>query len=67
MFKPQEKPTALKREHPALQKKKFMNFFPCLWGSFALLDPDWDCESGYGSRDLIESRSTTRIYTKDTT
>jgi hypothetical protein len=42
MSKLQEKPSALKREHPALQKMKFMNFFLCLWVIFALLDPDSD-------------------------
>jgi hypothetical protein len=39
MSKIQRKPSALKREHPALQKMKFSNFFLCLWVSFALLDP----------------------------
>jgi hypothetical protein len=29
-----------KREHPALQKMKFMNFFLFFWVFFALLDPD---------------------------
>jgi hypothetical protein len=38
-----EKPSALKREHPALQKMQFINFFLCLWVIFALLDPDPDC------------------------
>ncbi len=42
-----EKPSALKREYRALQKMKFINFFLCLWVSFALLDPDPDCESRY--------------------
>jgi hypothetical protein len=53
-FKLQEKPSALKREHPAVK------FFQCLWVIFALLDTDPDCESGsrYGSRDPIESGST---------
>ncbi len=37
----QKKPSALKREHPALQKMKFVNFFLFLWAIFALLDPDW--------------------------
>jgi hypothetical protein len=40
MSKLQEKPSALKREHPALQKMKFINFFLCLWIIFALLDTD---------------------------
>ncbi len=42
MSKLQEKPLALKREHPALQKLKFMNFFflPFLFVIFALLDLD---------------------------
>jgi hypothetical protein len=34
------KPAAFKREHPALQKMKFINFFLCLWVIFALRDPD---------------------------
>ncbi len=36
----QEKTSASKKEHPALQKMKFINFFLCLWVIFALLDPD---------------------------
>ena len=57
MSKLQEKPSALKREHPALQKMKFMNFFLCLWVIFALLDPDCESGSGYesGSTTLTES------------
>jgi hypothetical protein len=39
----QEKPSALKREHPALQNMKFLNFFLLLWVII-----------GYGSRDPIE-------------
>jgi hypothetical protein len=35
-----EKPSALKREHPALQKMKFINCFLFFWAIFALLDPD---------------------------
>jgi hypothetical protein len=42
MSKLQEKPSALKREYPALQKMKFINFFLCLLVIFALLDPDTD-------------------------
>jgi hypothetical protein len=38
----QEKPSALKRKHPALQNKKFLHFFLFLWVVFALLDPDPD-------------------------
>ncbi len=51
MFKLQEKPSALKREHQAFQKIKF---FLC-WTFFALLDldPDIEFRSGYGSRDPI--------------
>jgi hypothetical protein len=37
-----EKPSALKREHPALQKMKFINCFQFIWAIFALLDPDTD-------------------------
>jgi hypothetical protein len=36
----QKKPSALKREHPALQNMKFLNFLLLLWVIFALLDPD---------------------------
>ncbi len=53
----QEKPSALKRKQPALQIMKFTNFSLCLWVNFALLDPDPDWGSGYGSRDHIESGS----------
>jgi hypothetical protein len=52
MPKLQEKPTALKREHPALQNMKILYFFLFLWVIFALLDPDpdrqFECGSGYG-------------------
>jgi hypothetical protein len=48
MTKLQEKPSALKREHPALKKIKFINFFLYLWEFLS---------SGYGSRDPIESGS----------
>jgi hypothetical protein len=49
MSKLQEKPSAHKREHPALQNVK-------LFMIFARLDPDPDPEpgSGSGSTDLIE-------------
>ncbi len=46
---------ALKREHPALQNIKFLNFFLFLWVIFVLLDPDPDSESG--STELTGSRS----------
>jgi hypothetical protein len=53
MSKLQEKPSALKRGHPALQNKKFLNFF--------LLFVDHFCPAGSGSgfTDLIESGSET--------
>jgi hypothetical protein len=53
----QEEPLALKREHSALQKMKFINCFLFFWVIFALLDPDPDCEFGSGYRDPIESGS----------
>jgi hypothetical protein len=43
----QERPSALKREHPALQKMKFINGFLFFWVIFALLDPNPDCESKF--------------------
>jgi hypothetical protein len=52
----QEKPSALKREHPAIQKLKFIHIFLCLWVIFTVLDPDPECKSGYGFRDPIEIR-----------
>jgi hypothetical protein len=48
----QEKPSDLKREHPALQNMKFINFL-FLLVILALLNPNPDSESG--STDLIES------------
>jgi hypothetical protein len=57
----QEKPSVLKREHPALQNMKILDFFLFLWVIFALLDPDPDpatqinadpCGSGSGSETL---------------
>jgi hypothetical protein len=53
----QEKPSALKREHLALQNMKFLNFL-FLWEMFVFLDLDPDSGSGYRS-DLIESGSET--------
>jgi hypothetical protein len=49
------KPSALKREHPALQKMKFISCFLFFWASFALLDLNPDLQ--YGSRDRTESGS----------
>jgi hypothetical protein len=42
MPKLQEKPSALKKEHPALQNMKILYFFLLLWVIFPLLDPDPD-------------------------
>jgi hypothetical protein len=54
-----EKPSDLKSEHPAFPNIKFMNCYLFFWAIFALLDPDYESGSGYGSRDPIESRFTT--------
>jgi hypothetical protein len=69
MSKLQEKPSALKAEHPGLKQMKFINFF-YVCGSFLPswiriwirivnqdLDPDCESGSGCGSRDPIESGS----------
>jgi hypothetical protein len=40
MPKLQEKPSALKIEHPVLKNMKILDFFLFLWLIFALLDPD---------------------------
>jgi hypothetical protein len=40
----QEKPSALKREHPVLKNMKILDFFLFLWVIFALLDSN--CGSG---------------------
>ncbi len=53
-IKLQEKPSALKREHPALQNMKFLHFFLFLQIIFALLDLDPEFETGAGSTDLVE-------------
>jgi hypothetical protein len=45
----QEKPSALKREHPAFQTIKILYFFIFLRVIFALLDPDPQFECGSGS------------------
>jgi hypothetical protein len=52
----QEKPSALKKEHPVLKNIKILDFFLFLWVIFALLNPDPatqinadPCRSGYGS------------------
>jgi hypothetical protein len=65
MPKLQEKPSALKREHPVLKNMKILDFFLFFWVIFVLLDPDPDpqieCGSGsssstgYGSETLIIS------------
>jgi hypothetical protein len=58
MPKLQEKPSALKREHPVLKNMKILDFFLFLWVIFGLLDPDpapqinadpCGSGSGYGS------------------
>jgi hypothetical protein len=53
----QEKPSALKKEHSALQNMEFINSFLLFWVIFALLDLDPQFGSGLGSRDPIESDS----------
>jgi hypothetical protein len=55
MPKLQEKPSAPKREHPALQKMKFLFFLYFLRVIFALLYPDRHFECG------PESGSSTQI------
>jgi hypothetical protein len=62
LSKLKEKPSALKKEHPTLQKMRFIYFFHVRADyHFALLDPNLDCESGYGSREAIESGSTALV------
>jgi len=48
-----KKHSALKREHPALQNMKYLNFFSTFVGHYALLDPDPDSEYGSGSETLV--------------
>jgi hypothetical protein len=45
----QEKPSALKKEYPALQNVKILHFFLFLWVIFSLLDPDPDPQFECGS------------------
>jgi hypothetical protein len=49
MPKLQEKPSALKREHPTLQKMKILSFYLFFGVIFALLDPDPDQQFVCGS------------------
>jgi hypothetical protein len=49
MPKLQEKPSALKREHPVFKNMKILDFFQFLWVIFALLDPDPDPQFECGS------------------
>jgi hypothetical protein len=62
--KRQEKPSALKREHPALQNMTFLYIYLFLWVILALLDPDPDtatqmnadpCRSGSESKILAST------------
>jgi hypothetical protein len=46
-------PDSMKREHPALQKMKFINCFLLFWVIFALLDPDPDPERQSGFSSLL--------------
>jgi hypothetical protein len=45
-----EKPSALKREHPALQKMTFLNFFLFFWVIFAFLDPETLSKTSLGTK-----------------
>jgi hypothetical protein len=61
-YKLQEKPSTLKREHPALQNMKILYFFLFVCVIFALLDPDPDPATqimGIHADTDIESGSTT--------
>jgi hypothetical protein len=49
MSKLSEKPSALEREHPALEIINFLNFSPYCGTIFALLDPDPVYQNYYGS------------------
>jgi hypothetical protein len=53
----QKKPSALKKEHLALQNMKILKFFVLLIVISALLDLDPDSEYGSVSTDPIESGS----------
>jgi hypothetical protein len=64
MFKLQEKPSALEREHPALQNMTFLNIFLFSYVIFALLDSDSDSESDlieYGSGSSLTTLKTNQI------
>ncbi len=49
----QEKPSALRREHSALQNIKFLNFFLFFLVSFALLDPADHNQRRFGSETRV--------------
>jgi hypothetical protein len=61
----QEKPSALKREHPVLKNMKILNFFLFLWVTFALLDLDPDPATQINEDPCgCGSRSETLLHTK---
>jgi hypothetical protein len=67
MPKLQEKPSALKREHPALHKMKNLSFFLFFGVIFALLDPDPDPavqinSDPCGSGSETQKKSTTYLW-----
>ncbi len=54
----QEKPSAIKREHPTLQNLKFFPFFLFLGAIFALLDLDTDLKNGHRPFMLVSFMTT---------
>jgi hypothetical protein len=59
-------PTALKREHPAIQNIKFLNFFLLLWVIFALLDLDPDPATQINADPCGSGSATLQKYTDST-
>jgi hypothetical protein len=58
----QKKPSALKREHPALQNMKFLNFFHFFGVIFALLDPDPIRNPGQSSYIIVGSETFPEVF-----
>ncbi len=59
-FKPQKKPSAIKREHPALRNMgNFFTFSYCYGPFFALIDPD-PADQNQGGSMRIRIRNTAR-------
>jgi hypothetical protein len=66
MSKLQEKPSALKREHPVFKNMKILDFFLFLWVIFAFLDPDPDPATQINADPCGSGSETLAMFSKTT-